>query len=139
MKKTLCLLLALLTAALLLAGCAARKDATTAGEATTAESAADGIPQDLVGVWVSANTGEDQIRETITFNDDGTMSASAEYRGQDAGTISGTFTVKGSVLTCDIDRNASGAFTRVYTFAVDGRELTLDYSKKGPVKYLRVS
>ena len=75
MKKTLCLLLALLTAALLLAGCAARKDATTA------ESAADGIPQDLVGVWVSANTGEDQIRETITFNDDGTMSASAEYRG----------------------------------------------------------
>lgn len=133
MKKTLCLLLALLTAALLLAGCTARKDAATA------ESAADGIPQDLVGVWVSANTGEDQIRETITFNDDGTMSVSAEYRGQDAGTISGTFTVKGSVLTCDIDRNASGAFTRVYTFAVDGRELTLDYSEKGPVKYLRVS
>ena len=133
MKKTLCLLLALLTAALLLAGCAARKDAATA------ESAADGIPQDLVGVWVSANTGEDQIRETITFNDDGTMSVSAEYRGQDAGTISGTFTVKGSVLTCDIDRNASGAFTRVYTFAVDGRELTLDYSEKGPVKSLRVS
>ena len=137
MKKTLCLLLALLTAALLLAGCAARKDA--AGDAATAESAADGIPQDLAGVWVSANTGEDQIRETITFNDDGTMSVSAEYRGQDAGTISGTFTVKGSVLTCDIDRNASGAFTRVYTFAVDGRELTLDYSEKGPVKYLRVS
>lgn len=137
MKKTLCLLLALLTAALLLAGCAARKD--VAGDATTAESAADGIPQDLVGVWVSANTGEDQIRETITFNDDGTMSVSAEYRGQDAGTISGTFTVKGSVLTCDIDQNASGAFTRVYTFAVDGRELTLDYSEKGPVKYLRVS
>lgn len=137
MKKMLCLLLALLTAALLLAGCAARKDA--AGDATTAESAADGIPQDLVGVWVSANTGEDQIRETITFNDDGTMSVSAEYRGQDAGTISGTFTVKGSVLTCDIDRNASGAFTRVYTFVVDGRELTLDYSEKGPVKYLRVS
>lgn len=133
MKKTLCLLLALLTAALLLAGCTARKDAATA------ESAADGIPQDLVGVWVSANTGEDQIRETITFNDDGTMSVSAEYRGQDAGTISGTFTVKGSVLTCDIDQNASGAFTRVYTFAVDGRELTLDYSEKGPVKYLRVS
>ena len=133
MKKLFCLLLALLTAALLLAGCAARKDAATA------ESAADGIPQDLVGVWVSANTGEDQIRETITFNDDGTMSVSAEYRGQDAGTISGTFTVKGSVLTCDIDRNASGAFTRVYTFAVDGRELTLDYSEKGPVKYLRVS
>lgn len=133
MKKTLCLLLALLTAALLLAGCAARKDATTA------ESAADGIPQDLVGVWVSANTGEDQICETITFNDDGTMSVSAEYRGQDAGTISGTFTVKGNVLTCDIDQNASGAFTRVYTFAVDGRELTLDYSEKGPVKYLRVS
>ena len=67
------------------------------------------------------------------------MSVSAEYRGQDAGTISGTFTVKGSVLTCDIDRNASGAFTRVYTFAVDGRELTLDYSEKGPVKYLKVS
>ena len=133
MKKTLCLLLALLTAALLLAGCAARKDAATA------ESAADGIPQDLVGVWVSANTGEDQIRETITFNDDGTMSVSAEYRGQDAGTISGTFTVKGSMLTCDIDQTASGAFTRVYTFAVDGRELTLDYSEKGPVKYLRVS
>lgn len=137
MKKTLCLLLALLTAALLLAGCAARKDAD--GDAATVESAADGIPQDLVGVWVSANTGENQIRETITFNDDGTMSVSAEYRGQDAGTISGTFTVKGSVLTCDIDRNASGAFTRVYTFAVDGRELTLDYSEKGPVKYLRVS
>ena len=51
MKKTLCLLLALLTAALLLAGCAARKDATTA------ENAADGIPQDLVGAAAQNHAG----------------------------------------------------------------------------------
>ena len=139
MKKTLCLLLALLTAALLLAGCAARKDETIAGDATTAESAADGIPQDLVGVWVSANTGEDQIRETMRGDGGATPRARALARGPDGGTPPGTFTVTGCVRTCDIDRNASGAFTRVYTFAVDGRELTLDYSEKGPVKYLRVS
>ncbi len=133
MKKTLCLLLALLTAALLLAGCAGTS------EPGTTEPEETGIPQGLVGVWVSANADEDAICETITFRDDGTVTVSAQYRGSDAGTISGTFTVKGNVLTCDIDQNAAGAFTRVYTFAVDGRELTLDYGEKGPVKYLRAS
>lgn len=131
MKKII--ILTLLGALLLLPACGGTEQATQATAATTTEFS---VPQDLPGVWVSANS-EQEIIETITFEDDGTISISATYLGVDAGTISGTYEIDGDVLYCYIEEGAD-PFTSTFRFAVDGRELTLT-DDGGDARYLRVS
>lgn len=127
-----CLLLAVLFAA----GC----------RQTTAQESADtpvtelpeyAIPQELPGVWTSANAGKLMMSETITFGEDGYLEVTGVYEGSDMGTIYGTYKVMGNTIFCDITEGAT-PFKVSYAFRIDGRELVLT-DDNGDATYLRTS
>ena len=139
MKKLLLPLLALLV---LLAGCAKTPVETTAPPQTTepTEETVFTAPQELIGVWVSASEGELRMTETISFYDDGAMTVSIVYRGDNHGALSGTYTVEGDTIHCSVLESTDGTapYTVDYRFAIDGRELTLQ-DTDGESRYLRTS
>lgn len=125
-RRILPLLLPLLLLALLCAGCRGTE---------TPNAEAVGLPQDLIGTWVSADPGELDMVETLTFSQDGTLTVSCTFQGKDAGTVGGSCKIENGVLICDITEGAS-PYTVQYTFAVDGRELRLT-DAEGTAQYLR--
>lgn len=132
----------LLTAILLLsvlfaAGC----DRTAVQESTAAEPVTEqteeAIPQELPGVWTSANAGKLMMSETITFGEDGSLTVSGVYQGSDMGTIYGTYRVIGNTIFCDVTGGTT-PFKVSYAFRIEGRELTLT-DDDGDATYLRTS
>lgn len=113
MKRRILPLLLLL--ALLCTGCRSTE---------TPNAEAIGLPQDLIGTWVSADPGELDMVETIVFSEDGSFSVQCDYHGMDAGTISGDYVTEDDHLICNITAGTS-PYTAEYTFRVDGRELVL--------------
>lgn len=95
------------------------------------------LPQELLGVWVSADEGERQMVETISFYEDGAMTVELKYRGSDYGKLYGTCTLEGHRLICSITDGAS-PYTVEYEFRIDGRMLILT-DDDGPAEYLRTS
>lgn len=134
-KLIICLILLFCTA------CGTAQPATEAAsvptEPTEPTTAALFIPTELLGSWVSARGGELEMVETITFFEDGSISVSAVYQGQDAGTIYGTYTVIGHAIHCAITQGTT-PFSVVYDYRIDGRELTLT-DEEGTAQYLRVA
>lgn len=127
---------------LLCAGCQSESTQATvtaepSGESSVTTTAAYFVPTELLGSWVSATGGELEMVETITFGEDGAISVSAVYQGQDAGTIYGTYLVAGHSIYCNITEGTT-PFTVEYDFRIEGRELTLT-DAEGPAHYLRVS
>lgn len=95
------------------------------------------LPQELLGVWVSADEGERQMVETISFYEDGSMTVELKYQGSDYGKLYGTCTLEGHRLICSITDGAS-PYTVEYEFRIDGRMLILT-DDDGPAEYLRTS
>lgn len=134
MKRLLIALL--LLSVLFAAGCRQ----TTARESTAApvsEQPEYVIPQELPGVWTSANIGKLMMSETITFGEDGSLEVSGTYEGSDMGTIYGTYRVMGNTIFCDITEGVA-PFKVSYAFHIDGRELVLT-DDDGDATYLRTS
>ncbi|MBQ6430275.1 MAG: hypothetical protein IJJ99_00125 [Oscillospiraceae bacterium] len=131
----------LIAAILLLAMlCAAGCGTTTPKESTAAPDPSlpeEGIPQDLPGVWTSANAGKLMMSETITFEEDGYLTVTGTYEGGDLGTIYGTYRVIGNTIFCDITRGTT-PYQVSYAFHIDGRELVLT-DDDGDATYLRTS
>lgn len=113
----------ILLALVLLVGCAA-----PAGSA---------LPPELIAMWRSADPGELDMVETIEFFEDGSFTVSCTYQGQDAGTLTGTWTAANGTVSCHITGGAA-PYAVDYAYRVDGRELTLE-DDDGPAHYLRVS
>ncbi|MBQ2445693.1 MAG: hypothetical protein II272_04550 [Oscillospiraceae bacterium] len=137
MKKILILLLLSL---LLLTACGKTKPPVSTepkSEASTTVPTADPIPPMLIGMWRSLDPGELDMVETIEFHEDGSMTVSCLYQGQDAGTIYGQFTVSGDFLHCDMTANGE-PYILDYRFEIDGRELHLMNDSK-TADYIKVS
>lgn len=142
MKRVFPLFLAVL---LLLTACGKAKPAETtqppsmeaATTVPTVPSTQYGIPQDLPGVWVSADEGKLAMSETITFYENGELEVFAVYRGEKTATIYGTYRVQFNTIFCDIT-DGTEPFSVTYSFRVDGRELTLT-DDDGDAHYLRTS
>lgn len=124
---------------LLLCGCSAQAETTpTETDALPTESsAAEAIPQDLPGVWVSASAGERNMIETITFGENGSLMVHLDYEGSDYSTVYGTYCIRDGKLVCDITEGAT-PFQVEYAFRIDGRELYLT-DEDGEAHYLRNS
>lgn len=131
MKKVILLLLLLVLTLSTACG-----KAQTAGTTATKEAVFT-VPQELPGVWVSADAGTLQMTETITFYESGELMVSATYQGRDAGTIYGTYQVEFDTIYCSITEGAE-PFDITYTFRIDGRELILT-DDDGDAHYLRTS
>ncbi len=95
------------------------------------------VPENLIAMWRSADAGELDMIETITFEPDGSISVNCLYQGADVGTIYGTYYVTGNRIHCDMTSNGQPYIVE-YQFILDGRELTLQ-DDDGPAHYLRVS
>lgn len=95
------------------------------------------LPQELLGVWVSADEGERNMVETISFFEDGSMTVELKYQGSDYGKLYGSCTLEGHRLICSITDGAS-PYTVEYEFRIDGRMLILT-DDDGPAEYLRTS
>ncbi len=95
------------------------------------------IPPELCGVWVSADAGERNMVETITFGEDGSLMVHLDYEGSDYSTIYGTYTVERNTVFCDITGGTT-PFQVEYDYRIDGRELYLTDSD-GTAQYLRNS
>lgn len=135
MKRFLLLLLALV---LLCVGCEGVQQPTETTETTqTASFDLSSVPENFIAMWRSADAGELDMVETITFFEDGTLSVNCTYQGADVGTIYGTYYVDGDRVCCDMTANGE-PYTVEYHFVLDGRELTLE-DDDGPAHYLRVS
>ena len=143
MKRYALLLIAL---ALLLALCACSGERTAPNDAGSSESTgatepatgSDPIPEALIGTWSSADSGQLDMTETFTFNEDGTLSATAVLRGTQSPSVTGTFTVDGHTLYCVVTGGVSEPYTVTFEFRIDGRELYLTDSD-GEAHFLRVS
>lgn len=98
----------------------------------------DSVPAELVGTWSSAESGALDMTETFTFNEDGTLSAYAVYRGSKTQTVSGSFTVSGHTLSCEVSGGVGEPYTVTFEFRIDGRELYLT-DADGESQFLRVS
>lgn len=122
---------------LLLCGCSGQAVPQPTETESRVSSAAEPIPQDLPGVWVSASAGERNMVETITFGDDGSLMVHLDYEGSDYSTVYGTYQIREGKLVCDITEGAA-PFQVEYTFRIDGRELYLT-DKDGEAHYLRNS
>lgn len=131
--KQFYLILSLLLCMFFLFGCAA--EAAPTEPSTEAENA---VPQELVGTWTSADSGELDMTETFTFNEDGTLSAYAVYHGTQSSTITGTFRAEGHTVYCEVTGGVTEPYSLVYEFRVDGRELYLT-DDDGDAHFLRVS
>lgn len=141
MMRTLLLILTLLTL-LLSAGCADGENSTapssqTESIQTSSTEEVMTLPQELIGVWVSADEGERDMIETITFYEDGSMTVELKYQGSDYGTLYGSCTPEGHRIICSITDGAS-PYTVEYEYRIDGRELILT-DDDGPAHYLRTS
>lgn len=119
-------------------GCAGGTPTETTAPTDTAATDADFIPTELVGTWTSASSGELDMTETFTFNEDGTLSAYAIYRGTETPTVGGSFAVSGHTLLCEISEGVNEPYTVTYEFRIDGRELYLT-DDEGDSHFLRVS
>lgn len=119
-------------------GCTDGRTTETTAPTDTAATDADFIPAELVGTWTSASGGELDMTETFTFNEDGTLSAYAIYRGTETPTVGGTFTVSGHTLLCEVSEGVNEPYTVTYEFRIDGRELYLT-DDEGDSHFLRVS
>ena len=95
------------------------------------------LPRELLGVWVSADEGERNMVETISFFEDGSMTVELKYQGSDYGKLYGNCTLEGHRLICNITDGAS-PYTVEYEFRIDGRMLILT-DDDGPAEYLRTS
>ena len=78
------------------------------------------------------------VMASLTFNEDGTLSAYAIYRGTETPTVGGTFTVNGHTLLCEVSEGVNEPYTVTYEFRIDGRELYLT-DDDGDSHFLRVS
>lgn len=96
-----------------------------------------GVPENLIAMWRSADAGELDMVETISFEDDGSIFVHCTYQGADVGTIYGTYYVAGDRICCDMTSDGQ-PYTVEYQFILDGRELTLQ-DDDGPAHYIRVS
>ena len=142
MKQLLCCLLLL---CVLFVGCETAADSAESSTQIPSEApqtlpdASDEpeIPQDLPGVWVSADAGKLMLSETITFGEDGSLTVSGTYQGSDAGTVYGTYRVEYNRILCSITGGTT-PFDVSYQFRIDGRELYLTDSD-GEAHFLRVS
>lgn len=135
MKRLFILLL--LPALLCAVGC---KEQAQTPESTAAPVTApieNAIPQELPGVWTSADAGKLMMSETITFGEDGSLMVTGTYEGSDMGTIYGTYRVVFNTIFCDITEGTT-PFKVSYAFRIDGRELTLT-DDDGDATYLRTS
>ena len=110
---------------LLLCACSAAPEPT--------QPAADALPQELVGSWVSAGNGD--LIETMTLAQDGTISVQCTFRGKDTGTIRGVWHADGQTLFTDIQEGTS-PYQAEFIWTVDGRELTLT-DDSGTACYVR--
>lgn len=106
-------------------------------EAHVTELTEGGIPQELPGVWTSANAGKLMMSETITFGEDGSLEVTGTRDGVDSGTIYGTYRVVFNTIFCDIT-NGVTPYQVSFSFHIDGRELTLT-DDDGDATYLRTS
>ena len=110
---------------LLLCGCSGKAAADpTTDAALPTSAAAEPIPQELPGVWVSASGGERNMIETITFGEDGSLMVHLDYEGSDYSTVYGAYCIREGKLVCDITEGTT-PFHKEYTFRIDGRELYL--------------
>ena len=135
MKRWLCLILilGLLTAV----GCSEAAPSESVEASSAPPETVFSVPQDLPGVWVSADAGKLMLSETITFGEDGSLTVSGPYQGSDAGTIYGTYRVEFNRILCSITGGAA-PFDVSYQFRIDGRELILT-DDDGEARYLRTS
>lgn len=135
MKRLILCLLCLL----LLCGCSnTAVQETSLKETTVSEQPTqETLPPELCGVWVSADAGERNMVETITFGEDGSLMVHLDYEGSDYSTIYGTYTVERNTVFCDITEGTT-PFQVEYAYRVDGRELYLTDSD-GTAQYLRNS
>lgn len=131
-----CLIAILLLAVLCAIGCT-QTPAPEATEMSVTGLPESGIPQDLPGVWTSANAGKLMMSETITFGEDGSLTVTGTYEGSSMGTIYGTYRVVYNTIFCDITEGTT-PFQVSYAFRIDGRELTLT-DDDGDATYLRTS
>lgn len=124
---------------LLLCGCGAQAETppTETDALPTESSAAEPIPRELPGVWVSASAGERNMIETITFGENGSLMVHLDYEGSDYSTVYGTYCIWDGKLVCDITEGAA-PFQVEYAFRIDGRELYLT-DEDGEAHYLRNS
>ena len=145
MKYILALILSLLL--LLSTGCTAKNPSTatessTDGPERAQESSSflqeeEEIPQELLGVWVSADEGEREMTESITFYENGSIVVELTYQKDYYGTLYGTFTVDGHYIYCDITEGTT-PYQVTYGYRIDGRELYLS-DDDGEAQYLRTS
>lgn len=131
------LIVILLLALLCAAGCKQESQTPESTAAPVTEPIENAIPQELPGVWTSANAGKLMMSETITFGEDGSLTVSGIYEGSDMGTIYGTYRVVFNTIFCDITEGTT-PFQVSYAFRIDGRELTLT-DDDGDATYLRTS
>lgn len=134
MSRLCCLLCVLLV---LCAGCSNTQQPSQTDGTSSQESEAVQIPQELIGVWVSADPGELDMVETITFAEDGAISVNLRYQGEDYSTIGGSYSVEGHTIVCHMTEGTS-PFTTEYEYVIDGRMLSL-IDAEGTADYLRTS
>lgn len=126
-----------LLSVLLAVGCAQTPPTTESTAAPVTELPEASVPQELPGVWASADAGKLMMSETITFGEDGSLTVSGVYQGSDMGTIYGTYRVVGNTIFCDVTEGTT-PFKVSYAFRIDGRELVLT-DDDGDARYLRTS
>lgn len=134
MKRVFAILMTLVI--LLCAGCGA--DQTPSTEASESESQiAAQLPRGLAGQWVSATTSDRGYSETITFEEDGSLTVSSLKDGVVEQTIYGTFYVKGDEIVFEITSGTT-PYEDSFEYILDGRELYL-IDNDVPAHYLRTS
>ena len=130
------LFLSLLCVVLLLCGCStAPEDETTESLNVTTTAPEQMLDDTLVGIWVSADGGEREMVETITFGEDGEMSVNLRYEGSDYQTIYGTYRADGRTVFCEMTEGTE-PFEIEYQYRINGRELYLVSGEKS-AHYLR--
>lgn len=136
LKKWICLA-GLLLCLTVLMGCEAQPHSDTGGEPSQTEPTQLQIPQELLGHWVSADEGERQMTESISFYENGSIVVELTYEGELYGTLYGSFTVDGHYIHCDITEGTA-PYKVTYEYRIDGRELFLT-DDDGIAQYLRTS
>ena len=135
MKRLLIFLI--LLSVLCAAGCTQAPEAETTAAVPVMETQENAIPQELPGVWTSANAGKLMMSETIIFGEDGSLEVTGTYEGSNMGTLYGTYRVEHNYILCKITEGAT-PFQVSYAFRIDGRELVLT-DDDGDATYLRTS
>lgn len=95
------------------------------------------IDEALLGQWSSADGGERQMFEHLSFYENGSLVIELDYQGSHYGTLMGTFCVDGHNLLCSITEGAD-PYQVIYEYRIDGRMLILQ-DDDGSAEYLRTS